>query len=89
MQTGPAPINMGQVDYKDVLSMYDAGVVENTNLDRDSDTWVIKCKGQCSADKKGGKVWYDNATTLKDKCVDFLTALSDRLSHWLARNTWG
>merc|ERR1711959_488249 len=62
------PINRGQIDYKDVLAVLDDKKrVQKKELDKDSQTWVITCNGACVDGKKGGKIWMDDATTLKTK----------------------
>ena len=62
------PINEGQVDYKDVLKAMDApDRVVKKQLDRDSQTWKIDCNGACVDGKKGGTIWFDDATTLAPK----------------------
>jgi spore germination protein YaaH len=62
------PINEGQIDYKDVLAVLDDKKrVKKKELDKDSQTWVITCNGACVDGKKGGKIWIDDATTLKTK----------------------
>lgn len=61
------PINEGQIDYKDVVAAFDAGIVTKKQKDKDSLSWTIDCKGECLKDKKGGKVWYDDAETLTPK----------------------
>ena len=63
-----APFNDGQIDYRDVLAAFDAGIVtKGPTKDKDSETWVIDCSSDCLPGKKGKKVWYDDAETLTPK----------------------
>ena len=61
------PINYGQIDYKDVLAAFDAGIVYKKAMDRDSQSWKIDCHSDCLPGKTGKTVWYDDATTLDPK----------------------
>eukprot|EP00940_MAST-03C_sp_MAST-3C-sp2_P000836 g836.t1 len=61
------PWNEGQIDYKDVLAAFDAGIVEEQHFDQDSQSWRIKCKGGCLSGKGGNIVWYDDGETLAKK----------------------
>ena len=62
-----APINMGQIDYKDVVKAFDKGKVEKSSRDKDSLSKVINCKGDCLDGKGASKAWYDDAETLTPK----------------------
>lgn len=62
-----APINEGQIDYKDVVKAIDDGKVKEQSSDKDSLSKIIKCDGDCLDGKKGSKVWYDDAETLGPK----------------------
>lgn len=44
-----------------------AGRVQKKEMDNDSQTWVLTCNGACVDGKTGGKIWYDDSTTLKPK----------------------
>ena len=61
------PINYGQIDYKEVLAAFDAGLVTNRQFDKNALSWKIDCRGSCLPGKKGSTVWYDDATTLAPK----------------------
>jgi GH18 family chitinase len=63
------PINEGQIDYKDVLSVLDQkGRVVKRELEDKSQSWKITCNGPCvNSTKKGNVIWYDDASTLKTK----------------------
>lgn len=62
-----APINEGQVDYKDVVKALDEGRVKSQSHDKDSLSKIITCHGDCVPGKGGDKVWYDDAETLGPK----------------------
>jgi glucosylceramidase len=63
------PINVGQVDYKDVLKAMDTkNLIKTKTIDQDSQSWVLKCNSNCIEGQKFGKtVWFDDATTLTPK----------------------
>ena len=61
------PINEGQIDYRDVLSAFDAGIVTKRVHDKDSNSWKIDCRTSCLPGRPGRTVWYDDATTLTPK----------------------
>ena len=62
-----APINEGQIDYKDVLGAFDAGIVTKRVKDADALSWKIDCSQPCLKGKGGRTVWYDDAETLAPK----------------------
>ena len=62
-----APINEGQINFKDVVKAFDDGRVTDQSHDKDSLSKIIKCKGDCLPGKGGDKVWYDDAETLAPK----------------------
>ena len=65
-----APINDGQIDYKDVLRAFDWGIVTKKVKDQDSLSWKIDCSSGCKDRGSGlgiSSVWYDDAETLRPK----------------------
>ena len=62
------PIPQEQMDYVDILTVFDQHRVSKKVLDSDSSTWKIDCKNNaCVHDKKGGSIWYDDAKSLTPK----------------------
>ena len=62
------PIPQDQIDYVDILTVFDQDRVSKKDMDTDSDTWKIDCKNNaCVHDKKGGSIWFDDAKTLPEK----------------------
>lgn len=78
------PINEGQIDYKDVLAVMDSGVVVKQEFDKDSDSQTLTCKAACEPGKKGGKIWFDDATTLKAKYAVAVSAGLRGIGMWSA-----
>lgn len=58
---------MGQIDYKDVVKAFDEGKVVKTSHDKDSNSKIIECHGDCLSGKSASKAWYDDAETLGPK----------------------
>ena len=63
------PVNDGQIKYADVLSVISDSkkLKDKPKIDSKSQSWVVNCKGACLDGKKGGQLWYDDATTLAKK----------------------
>ena len=62
------PIPQDQMDYVDILTVFDQHRVSKKEFDSDSSTWKIDCKNNaCVHDKKGGSIWYDDAKSLAPK----------------------
>jgi di-N-acetylchitobiase len=62
------PWNRGQVQYADILTaMNDKQRFKSLTYDDPSQTWVLKCNGDCIHDKTGGTIWFDDAKSLTPK----------------------
>ena len=58
---------MDQIDYGDVLGVFDDGKISHKSYDNDSDTWIAQCKSTCTDKSKGNVIWYDDAKSLAPK----------------------
>jgi len=58
---------MNQIDYRDVLGLYDNGKISHHSYNNDSDTWIAECKSTCIDKNKGNVIWYDDARSLAPK----------------------
>lgn len=62
------PIPQDQMDYVDIMTVFDEKRVSKKTFDQDSSTWKIDCNHDaCVHDKKGGSIWYDDAKSLSPK----------------------